>query len=87
MCCIRALKSSSERAHTLQDGTHALQGSGHVRVSRYIQNIQVLILIKKSKFDQLRRNLRLEAKKPYNFDRNPKRGALSKKEQASTTEN
>ena len=25
------------------------------------------------------KNLRLEAKKPYNFDRNPKRGALSKK--------
>ena len=32
-------------------------------------------------------NLRLEAQQPYNFDSNPKRSALSKKEQAKMTEN
>ena len=32
-------------------------------------------------------SLRLEAKKTHNFDRNPKRGALSKKEEPKTAEN
>ena len=31
--------------------------------------------------------MKLEAKKPYNFDRNPKRDAQSKKEQPKTAEN
>ena len=30
------------------------------------------------------KSMRLDAKKPYNFDRNPKRSALSKKEQKKT---
>ena len=31
------------------------------------------------------KNMRLEAKKPYNFDKSSKRSALSEKEQAKTT--
>ena len=38
-------------------------------------------------FGPLTSSLRLEPKKPCNFDRNPERGTLSEKEQLKTAEN